>query len=205
MSGGQPRRDTVTDLPIIMSAPMVLALIERRKTKTRRLAWRWPADPENGMHESTPSSWQRVGPGDRLWVREAWAHDGPDLATVRARREDAMTGGGSMTYGPYYRATEVSPDTLKWRPSIFLPRWASRITLTVTATWIEHVQDISEEDAQAEGVLKPTLPRWSASPYRSAFRGLWNDLHGDGAWEKNPDVCVISFSVALRNIDAEAA
>jgi len=136
----------MTDHPIIFSAPMIQALLDGRKSMTRRLAWMFST---KGVDHWRPSRWQKVKPGDRLWVRETWAHDGPDLATVKETCFDIMP--GSAIYGPYYRATEVAPDTLNWRSPIFLPRWASRLTLIVTATKIERLHDISEEDAILEG------------------------------------------------------
>ena len=215
--------------PIIFSGPMVRALLDGRKTMTRRLAWRSETDHKRmtfvcdgerpdplsrpaeragiqwgGRYYLRPTPWQKVLPGDTLWVRESWAHDGPDLATVRAAREDALSGG--ISYGPYYRATEIAPGTLKWRPSIHMPRWASRINLTVTAVRVEKLQDITEEDARAEGVLYVpghgdiTLAELHADPgysnylcCRMGFEALWNSLHGPGAWDANPSVVVLSF------------
>lgn len=156
-------------------------------------------------------------PGDRLWVREAWAHDAPDLETARTRHEDVM--GGGVTYGPYYRATEGEPDTLRWRPSIHMPRWASRIILEVTGVRVERLQAISEADALAEGIEKSHIDiakrqRWkiydftdgpdgyaevrycgpthTLSPLRS-YESLWLNINGPGSWNANPWVWVIEF------------
>ncbi len=147
--------------------------------------------------------------GDRLWVREAWAHDGPDLATVRAAFEDALGGAG---YGPYYRATEPAPDTLSWRSPIHMPRWASRLTLTVTEIRVQRLQDISEADAIAEGLRPVTCAgqrMWDPGPPHGhfghpqvAYRMIWEDIHGPGSWAANPWVAAISFTATPANIDS---
>ena len=153
----------MTDRPIIFSAPMVRALLDGRKTQTRRLAWRYPADPENGEFQGQASSWQHVRPGDRLWVREAFA-------AGRAGNEVVAL----------YRATDEQIAEMltgvRWRPSIHMPRWASRITLTVTNVRRQRLQDISATDATAEGVPEHEGMRW-------AFHMIWDGLHGDGAWD----------------------
>lgn len=191
----------MTDRPIIFSGPMVRALIEGRKTQTRRLAWQSDPDPQA---DDWPTIWQRVKPGDRLWVRETW--DDP----AGERR-------------PIYRA-DLSPEQqdesdrinricrgLKgiaspWRPSIHMPRWASRLTLVVTSTRIERLQDISDEDAEAEGCQG----YWSHLDNRfilarENFGDLWDSLHGatpNANWDANPEVVALSFTAHLSNIDA---
>lgn len=165
--------------PIIFSAPMVRAILAGTKTQTRRLA---------------TSPLAKCRPGDRLWVRETWA--GPILAVID----------GDMGERILYRATEPGwtdhkgrPPT--WRPSIHMPRWASRITLEVTAVKVERLQDISEPDAKAEGVeLTEDLPagRTHHASYRAAFSSLWNRLHWKdlrqpSAWDANPEVVAITF------------
>lgn len=199
--------------PILFSAPMVRALLQGRKTQTRR-AVKLPKalvalggdlnaastfrDPGFGdgeyLHVAlNDGSVQRVRCpyadtlGDRLWVREAWAHDAETLEQCRAAHEDALSG---LTYGPYYRATDVAPETLRWRPSIHMPRWASRITLEVTNVRVERLQDISEADAEAEGAdpIKTKVPT-----ARDAYRYLWDDINGAGGWDANPWVWVVSF------------
>lgn len=240
----------MADRPILFSAPMVRALLAHRKTETRRTLNPQPFaggfyDGEIEAHLGRDRDCVRfsvgaVGggafleerqalrfaPGDRLWVREAWAHDGPDLETVRARYEDAMGGCG---YGPYYRATEPAPDTLSWRPSIHMPRWASRLTLIVTDVRVQRLQDISEADAEAEGceseiwdqalaVRDYSCPdgwfcSWGTHEgepsyvpehriWRESYRTLWDSIHGVGAWDRNPWVCAITFHCIHKNIDA---
>lgn len=200
----------MTDRPIIFSAPMVLALLAGRKTQTRRLAWRYrevvaPDDSEGFLRIATP--WQRVRPGDRLWVREAWAQ-------ACELDEDDKPATELMTYyradgEPFSRYLDPSTDEwrdgIKWSPSIHMPRSASRITLTVTDVRVQRLQEISEDDAGAEGARvaygEPFDPA-SAPTDRRRFELLWNHLHGPDAWKANPHVVALTFTVAQRNIDA---
>ncbi len=191
-----------SDHPILFSAPMVRALLDGRKTQTRRLAWRkskWAPgiECEHGYDacpicdKAKPSLWRRVQPGDRLWVREAWAET--SIAPIVETIDRPV---------PVYRVADNRCDYGgPWKPSIHMPRRASRLTLTVTAVKVMPLQDISEGDAAAEGVARPILPHWPGSPMRSAFRGLWNELHGPDAWNANPEVVALTFTVERRNID----
>jgi hypothetical protein len=210
----------MTDRPIIFSAPMVRALLDGRKTQTRRLAWRVAPyqrrfdDPSAGMTPGTPSPWQAVQPGDRLWVRESVRgeeHPEEDISGVRYLADDfwqpiANTEQASEDWLRLY--TYATTDTLtggKSVPSIHMPRWASRLTLTVTAVRLERLQEISEADAIAEGPRRKEggyLPG-TRGDHIGTFAALWNYLHQPPhAWEDNPEVVVISFGVAKRNIDA---
>lgn len=204
----------MTDRPIIFSAPMVRALLDGRKTQTRRVikpqpsACRWKdhlvEQHADGVYRAVKTPYS---PGDRLWVREVWAHDAPDLDTARRGIES-----GGVFYGPYYRADAKPFDvaSLRWRPSIHMPRWASRLTLTVSDVRVQRLQDITEDDARAEG-LERIGTAWgidgikgSVAVYeRTAFRVIWNSIHGPGAWDTNPWIAAISFTVERRNIDAE--
>ncbi len=139
-------------------------------------------------------SGHRVG-GDRLYVRETWsAPHAYDHLPPRLIPKDARI---------HYAATEDRGGLL-WRPSIHMPRWASRISLEVTGVRVETLQDISEADAVAEG-CKPIRPELVQDglivrPGRSAveeFRLVWEQIHGGGSWEKNPFVWVVTF----RRID----
>ena len=165
--------------PIIFSAPMVRALLAGCKTQTRRLAWQKPLRPV-----LLPTVWQRIRPGDRLWVREIW-HPGQVVADYENRFHASVR---SISY----RATwESGPTSFAWRSPIHMPRVASRLTLAVTATRIERLQAITAADALAEGVD------------RDGFAQLWNFLHGPGAWDANPWVVALTFTV--ESIAAEAA
>src|SRR5579872_528511 len=153
----------MTDHPIIFSAPMVRALLDGRKTMTRRFAGAYkPIYPGCDDLQWKPSPWQRSQPGDRLWLREAFAI----LPRNCYALPKTLTRDGSEA--AYYRADFDRSGKPAWRSPIHMPRWASRLTLIVTATRIERVQEISEDDARAEGVTAPVLPRWSSMPYRSA-------------------------------------
>lgn len=216
------------DRPIIFSGAMVSALLAGTKTQTRRLAWRnvmrdikarsvgTPDAPriERATHRDA-SPWQRVKPGDRLWVREA--------AWIPPHRDEISESDlrcGADTWEPSYHADGADPyveDYRRWgwksRPSIHMPRWASRLTLTVTEVRVQRLQEMTEGDALAEGVYRdarrhPSLP-WRASPDlpgwtepRGAFASLWNSLHGPDAWAANPEVVALTFTVEQRNIDA---
>lgn len=169
----------MTERPILFSAPMVRALLEGRKTQTRRIAWNTYDHIEGDPLK--PMAAQRIKPGDTLWVRET----------------HCFYGGGLFHA---YQATP--PDGLvnpRWRPSIHMPRALSRITLKVTATRIEHLQDISETDATAEGFVK--RPEISVDPevHRDAardwFMDLWQELHGIASWDRNPWVVVLTFEI----------
>lgn len=164
--------------------------------------------------------------GDRLWVREhwktfvsldavaprdLWVAGGPRGAGLLYLADNgslSMTAAGVPTFGS--REGNVAPFG-KHRQAIHMPRWASRLTLTVTDVRVQRLQDISEADAIAEGVtsvdgnfwvdgLKPaTYTNFSA---REAYRYLWNLINGSGAWDGNPWVTCYSFTVEHRNIDA---
>ena len=194
--------------PILFSAPMVRALIAGQKTQTRRVAIKTSqpdrvvlSDFDAGEHKIEIENlncgnryWKLCPygvPGDRLWVREAWAHDAESVEQCRAAHQDAM---GGNTFGPYYRATESAPDTLHWKPSIHMPRWASRILLEIIGVRVEKLQDISEADAQAEGVSN-SLHMPGGRFANENYAHLWWTINGDGSWEANPWVWVIEFKV----------
>jgi len=186
------------DVPIIYSAPMVRALIEGRKTMTRRLPNRDKRGPGR--------SWQLVKPGDRLWVRENFS--GPytcGYGRIPASRQDDW---------PVWYWADGNPNDGDWekpRPSIHMPRWASRLTLAVTAVKVERLQAISLEDVRAEGceVRQMWLLGADAEQRRTiaanVFMDLWSDLHGYESWNANPEVVAVSFRVIKANIDSEEA
>jgi len=203
--------------PILFSKPMVRAVLAGTKTQTRR-AVKHPLlkdlpriiDMGDGWwgNEGAQARCPYGQPGDRLWVREAWSHDAESLEQCRASAEDAMGGGA---YGPYYRATEVAPDTLSWKPSIHMPRWASRITLEVTDVRVERLQDISEADAKEEGIERTRrgdmwrtyrpdcVQHWNTDAElghkmaSSSYASLWESINGPESWAANPWVWVVEF------------
>lgn len=198
------------DRPILFSGAMVRAILDGHKTQTRRIVK--PQPPGWATHPSmAPSStdlfchWTDGGtedcafwpkdeplrcpygkPGDRLWVRETWA-------TL-----------GRQVHAAVYRADNIGYPVERWRPSIHMPKWASRITLEVTGVRVERVQRISEADAVAEGVdpwpFNPLQPMTTGelgadSPYRGGFAVKWDEINEDrGTWYSNPWVWVVEFN-----------
>lgn len=161
---------------------MARALLAGTKTQTRRevtgnaLNWLRP------RFVSLPLDRCPYGqPGDRLWVRETWAapHSCDHLKPSEVGPEWRRI---------HYAATESLGWLIK-RPSIFMPRWASRITLEITGVRVERLQAISEADAKAEG---SSLVSGSYS-HRGWFRELWGEINGPGSWEVNPWVWVVEF------------
>lgn len=235
LAGGLlPGGDAVTDRPIIFSAPMIRALLAGTKTQTRRVLkpqpvldhgalgiedrqgrWIFCANTERGFAEGLPQSAFRMpyAPGDRLWVREAF--------TMGFDYDDREIPIGDVPK-PFYAATydgahwydsdrDEWRDEPRWTPSIHMPRWASRLTLTVTDVRVQRLNEISERDAIAEGVdpIGVETGRFDVNgnaieqgSCAAAFAALWDELHGPGAWSANPWVVALTFTVALRNIDA---
>ena len=224
----------MTDRPILFSGPMVCALLDGRKTQTRRVLRNpLPNNPVrmNGvwMDETTPrrlGAEQQFGTmrlsyavRDRLYVRERVAcgvcapgkpsHWSPSFW----RREQ---GTHSNPNGLWYEADGLAPENPicergRWVQGMHMPRWASRLTLTVTDVRVQRLQEISEADAIAEGcpgVLgpNPDFPdEWDPSPVEQ-YRELWDQLNaarGFG-WEQNPWIVAVTFTAERRNIDRAA-
>lgn len=140
----------------------------------------------------------RAEAGDQLWVKESFA-----IVPATAYRN---SDGVAQTVDPndldnaaIYRAGFDRSGRPRWKPSIHLPRWASRITLKVTGVKIERLQDISEEDAISEGVPRDFLEHVHGP---AGFRDIWESIHGPGSWEANPWVVAVSFSTIMSNVDA---
>ena len=181
--------------PILMSAPMVCALIEGRKTQTRRVVALREFGPSDtpGYHwhfRDRRGLWNDISterllelcpygvPGDRLWVRETWHHEDASCFDPKC---------GQPTH-IFYRVTEPYPESIRWRPSIFMPRWASRITLEITDIRVQRVQEISPDDIVAEGIPK----HLNAD---TEYIRLWDFLNAKRGlgWDKNPWVWAIAF------------
>lgn len=205
----------MTDIPIIFSAPMVRALLDGRKTMTRRLAWAYGVTPpvKVAPPEWPTSLWQRVKCGDRLWVRENLAvmgnwgvwHDASEPPAYGKFLDDLDPRGRALL--ERYAPAEAT-DSARI-PSIHMPRWASRLTLVITATKIESLQKITDADAIAEGVdWNPTMGHFGCTPGKwfdnawPLFRDLWCRLHGPDAWDANPEVVALTFAIHKLNIDA---
>jgi hypothetical protein len=239
--------------PILFSSEMVRAILDNRKTQTRRVvasrhpieflggrgqendlsAWGWFFDgPEHhgyavlarGMDErrdhgcvSIPCPYGQ--PGDRLWVRETWRTAANlDHLSPRQIAKKAEDAGWAMPWCPIeYEAdkSRVNWDAKMWGPagktrvSIHMPRWASRLTLEVTEVRVQRLQDISENDAEAEGIERSIDDRWPWRNYEregapfvrasSSFMSLWDSINGERpgcSWGYNPWVWAVSFKVA---------
>jgi hypothetical protein len=192
-------REAPKDTPVIFSGAMVNALLSGRKTQTRQLA---------------TSPLAKVRPGDRLYVRENFQLlSFGDYAVTKAQPCD-------VRYAATDPLADLSADVrgYPWRPSIHMPRFASRITLVVTAVKVERLQDISEADAVAEGIERmdePVRDCWFRDPTFEdgayvptavmGFEFLWRHLHDDDAWTANPLVVAVSFTVHRANIDSMPA
>jgi hypothetical protein len=198
---------------------MVRAILDGRKTQTRRIIrddWWRCLDPDDADGRAQALTMCPYGvPGDRLWVRETWraeerASDGLD--GVRFRADDAFAPIGCTLEAAEAWVAAAKNRHDEWRPSIFMPRWASRITLEVTAVRIERVQEISEVDAKAEGVTPfpydPEGDCWNAAQperaHRTAFEFLWGAINGwecepkaRAPWSSNPWVWVMEFRRVL--------
>lgn len=234
----------IKERPILFSAPMVCAILDGRKTVTRRPVkgfqipvedasvaagerHRWMAiaqrDPRYGfgvfgateaecakdLEEFAPCPYGRRG--ERLWVREAWATD----AQVDSIAPRDLSQGEPILYPAdgAIRQTGCSMITQgRGRPSIHMPRWASRILLEITDVRVERLQEISEGQAVDEGLIwegvKDGQTYWNHADHRyppgshqqfsvsgtdaiSAFRNLWKSTGGD--WDANPWVWVVEF------------
>jgi hypothetical protein len=231
----------MADKPILFSAPMIRALLDGRKTMTRRVLKpqppqecsirymlgqeRWlPLDQQTPLRHHWEAWWgalylarpakalagsftakMKYAPGDRLWVRESF--------NFAYRLDD-----GEMPIGDenvYYMAdgqpfdrymcpkTDEWLDGLPWKPSIHMPRTVSRLTLIVESVKVERLQDINRGDAMEEGC---PFANMQAGPNPCDwFRDLWNGINGPDAWDANPWVAAIAFSVVKANIDSIGA
>jgi hypothetical protein len=212
------------DKPILFSGPMVKAILEGHKTQTRRVikprgvsddVAQWLHAMAKGVDMPCPYK-----PGDRLWVRETFVlekwEDEPKPPSDRPLFHEPENGEFEPEYWlwPHYKATDPAPELCyedeenddgepkcKWRPSIFMPRWASRITLEIINVRVERLKDIGRNDAKAEGVSAiftnsiDHFKRGVLNPYVANFSILWdsiNDKRGFG-WNFNPWVWVIEF------------
>lgn len=206
-----------TARPILFSAPMVRALLAGRKTQTRRIVKPQPSSIFTGFGDFLGTIIGRDTvmacvwkfpygeSGDLLWVRETLTHDA-------TRGHFYAANGDALDY-----EREPPPSIglpMKSISSIHMPRWASRITLRITDVRVERLQEISEDDAIAEGIDGPLCAEFTTkAPSRfnlmpaavHAFFGLWESLNGEGSWAANPWVWVLSFEVIRSNVDKVAA
>jgi len=188
---------TVKERPILFSASMVRAVLEGQKTVTRREVKKQAAldclaagfEPAFLALPGNADLCPYGQPGDRLWVREAWAAD----AQLDAIAPRELSQGEPIRY-PADGATRQTGCSMitpgKTRPSIHMPRWTSRILLEITDVRVERLQDISRADIRAEGLqCPPEFASDDVSPnyrdwYPTAWRELWESTGGD--WNSNP-------------------
>ncbi|EPO5347074.1 MULTISPECIES: hypothetical protein [Klebsiella] len=189
---------------MIFNAEMVRAILDGRKTQTRRIVKLQP--DEDGLAKVTNGPWVDTSErnyrcpfgdvGDRIWVRETWAEAGasaPNLKLYRANYPEHV---------PSHYENVPPANEIRWTPSIHMPRWASRILLEITDVRVERLNAISEHDAQAEGVAKLRggfwqhyQPGWTQHQLsaRGSFVTLWKSIYGEESWNSNPWVWVIEF------------
>jgi len=190
----------MTEHPIIFSAPMIRAILDGRKTMTRRIV-KPRKDRDIGCHLAPNelageinsgnyrnSAWGK--PGDTLWVRETFSYE-HDFESSRFRVSGCSTIWYWADGNPYLG------DWTRPKPSIHMPRWASRITLRVTDVRVERLQEITEDDAAAEGcsTTVETDESVTCGRRKTQFHVLWDSLNAKRGygWDVNPRVWVISF------------
>lgn len=220
--------------PILFSAPMVRAILDGRKTQTRRVVKPAPADvvqligaddrPTGEYGLALDPEFTRVlqktircpygVPGDRLWVRESGKLLSEAFDHDPARGKDLWRDAGwQYADGSVKQLLDYDPPLSEWvddcsaisRPSIHMPRWASRITLEITSVRVERLNDISAADADAEGfggefpdrvmpdVFPPRDGGWGHLSMPECYARLWEHINGPGSWAANPFVWVVEF------------
>ena len=232
----------MTDRPILFSGPMVRAILDGRKTQDRRVAKITAimgnkvaiTNPDERLIELEPGEFRTgifhyesigalSGPyrtgyavGDRLWVRERFmpAPDEPAPATPKPTRWNIAYAAGGQEFA--MAPADYNPmlyNYERWSPSVFMPRWASRLTLLVTDVRVQRLHEISNREALAEGIAPMPSGRFhcghdeegevTAKSPVTAYAWLWNSLNGwrGFGWEANPWVVAITFDVRRCNID----
>lgn len=215
--------------PILFSGPMVRAILEGRKTQTRRVvasrstahpefvllevenAW-WPYFSDDGESEilddgtKKPMSSPYGKVSDILWVRETARCD---YRGTHDAHGDGMIGGVYAAGGGFIRTYDLKEQhkfqwfpknyknrngSIKWHPSIFLPRWAARIFLEITDIRVERLRDISPEDCLAEGIIGGAiLGGGGRCELTGKYEELWESINGKHSWSRNPYVWCITF------------
>ncbi|EIX9313529.1 hypothetical protein D4N06_26310 [Klebsiella pneumoniae] len=204
----------ITERGMIFNAEMVRAILDGRKTQTRRpikwkqtrfteigeredgSKWPWSEDAEHAFDFWHPCPFGSVG--DRIWVRETF--QGPlfdfDLmdsyckdSTPFEKSEFCVYKADGVPAPEFYDADDELHCC--WRPSIHMPRWASRILLEITGVRVERLKSISDRDALREGCS--TADMKSGDCVADVFARLWASIYGDESWNSNPWVWVIEF------------
>jgi hypothetical protein len=222
--------------PILFSGPMVRALLAGTKTQTRRVVKPQPQPMSPDLERDLPEAWASgfvdvrcpYGiPGDLLWVRECiqvLAYDAarPASADIIYLADEDGDWRTIDWPGPHHVRQENGYTVGRLTPSIHMPRAASRLTLEITDVRVERLQDISEEDAKAEGITEhpcngphrgPDATYWTAdgpepdAPLKrttpvGAYKALWGEINGEESWLANPWCWAVSFRVHQQNVDA---
>lgn len=206
----------MSDYQIFFKGPMVRAILEGRKTQTRRIVKPEPSpywNPAIGFYNPTiikTGGYEAPGPeifgasdesegrkspygqpGDRLWVRETFCPIYPQDPDYNGGRPIEYDYAATYKHGD--RMGDLIGEKKKWTPSIHMPRSASRITLKVTNVNVERLHGISEADAKAEGVMAWSIAGVFGRTARERFVDLWKSLYGAASWDANPWVWVIEF------------
>lgn len=203
----------MSEKPILFSAPMVKAIIDGRKSQTRRVVkpqpqtvgdvYDGPSDAANSIEFYQRARLKCPHPvGARLWVKEThlielppnlkYDAEGLPVSQWPAYLETAST--------VHYKADKADSEfwsQFKWRPSIFMPRWASRITLTVKEVRVQRLQEISDDDCRAEGVFGYPAGYYKGC-WQSEYSQLWDSINGGkigSSWQDNPWVWAYTFEV----------
>jgi len=208
------------EYPLLLKSEMVRAILEGRKTQTRcpimpqpilidSRTWEWPYpstfDEEKNKWILSKASWgKNIDPancminfcpwqvGDRLWVRETWRVD----RLNESIKSNNLESGQWVQYKSDNDIWATYPG--RWRPSIHMPRWASRITLEITNIRVERIQEISEEDAREEGLQQETHTYWSETRTywaQNSFKKFWDSIYAKKGygWATNCWVWVREF------------
>lgn len=230
----------IKERPILFSAPMVRAILEGRKTVTRReiKPSKRSADTQFELHQQPDGSWLPLHtfdescmddqgtehpivcpygkPGDRLWVRETWYCDHFEVMRGPYLKPDDLDIGEAIDDGTLVYAAEgltrYEADQPIWKPSIHMPRWASRILLEITDVRVERLQDGEGETAFESRYIAEGINRihqgdgdYAFHPFKSepgpgnwtdpfdAWRELWAGINGAESWNSNPWVWVVEF------------
>ena len=190
--------------PILFSAPMVRAILDGTKTQTRRVV-KPRADKDMGPRcvlmpheiagEVNGGNYRNAyaESGDWLWVREAHWMDRRDTTLAVMNVDGFVVAKNGRETGQESNSEELGLNHFwKQRPSIHMPRWASRITLEVTGVRVERLQDISDGDCLAEGIYPTGTGLYPGAP-KAAYQKLWVEINGPGSWYANPWVWVVEF------------
>ncbi len=221
-----PQRRELKETPLLFKTEMILALLGGTKTQTRRLMK--PQPDSTWPHSDGGEPYWHIGgcrlstssnplvcpfgkPGDRIWAKETHQLVRPTIVcggSVSAvelwpgRMPKAHPGQDWMMWTAAGSDETSLPirDRLvkKWRPSIFMPRWASRISLEITEVRAQRLQDITPDEASAEGIAYPDhvdVRRVERCPLVDGYAALWDSINGKGAWDLNPWVWCLSFKV----------